>query len=74
MATDRLAVGVEEAAELCGLSKFTLAAKTRSGEIPSIRIGRRRLIAVEDLRAWLREHRVGGESAGRVRGGLPLGG
>ena len=66
MQDDVLAVSVKRAAELCGLSKFTVAAKVRCGELPVIRVGRRVLIGLDDLRAWLQRHRQNGAPAAPV--------
>jgi excisionase family DNA binding protein len=45
IATDRLTVTVPEAARLLGVSRMSAYSAVRTGEIPSIRIGRRVLIA-----------------------------
>lgn len=54
-ATDRIAVSPREAARLLGLSVPTLYDLLNSGRIPSVRVGSRRLIAVEALRRLVGE-------------------
>lgn len=45
---------VEEAAELLGVARSTAYDGVRSGEIPSIRIGRRLLVPTAAIRSMLR--------------------
>ncbi|MPZ99498.1 MAG: helix-turn-helix domain-containing protein [Dehalococcoidia bacterium] len=49
----RLALSVEEAAERAGVSRAFLYPYVLSGELPSLLIGRRRLVRVETLDRWL---------------------
>ncbi len=51
-----LAVSPNEAARLCSIGRTTLYAALSSGELKSVKIGTRRLITIEALRAWLRNH------------------
>jgi excisionase family DNA binding protein len=53
-----LAVSPGEAARLAGLGRTTIYSALKSGALPSIKIGKRRLIAIEGLRAWLASHAV----------------
>jgi excisionase family DNA binding protein len=53
------AVSVEEAARRAGVSRAFLYQRLASGELPSIRLGKRRLVRVEALRAWLLGHERG---------------
>jgi excisionase family DNA binding protein len=55
---DPLAVSPAEAARLAGLGRTTIYAALGSGALKSLKIGKRRLIAVEALRAWLLSHEV----------------
>jgi predicted DNA-binding transcriptional regulator AlpA len=49
-----LAVGAAEAARLCGISRSTFLAHLATGHVPlGVRIGRRRVWPIADLRAWL---------------------
>ena len=51
--TSRLAYSVDEAAELTGLSRDLLYDQMRSGNLPYIKIGRRRLITRQHLQHFL---------------------
>jgi excisionase family DNA binding protein len=46
-------ITVEEAARLLGISRPTAYAAARTGELPTLRFGRRRLVPVARLRAML---------------------
>ena len=48
-----IAVSPSEAARLSGVGRTTVYAAMSSGELKSIKIGTRRLITVEAIRAWL---------------------
>jgi excisionase family DNA binding protein len=50
-----LAVSIEEAARLSGLSKYTIRAYERRGLIKATRIGRRVLIPIDELKRVLRD-------------------
>lgn len=54
---DRLAVSVEEAAQMLGIGRSKVFELLKEGSLPSIRIGRRRLISCTEIRAFL--ERVG---------------
>ena len=47
-----------EAARLAGLGRTSIYSALGSGELKSLKIGKRRLIAVEALRTWLLSHEV----------------
>lgn len=49
----RLALSVEDAAHLLGVNRSHLYPRVMSGEIPSFKIGARRLISVAALEAWV---------------------
>jgi excisionase family DNA binding protein len=51
-----LAVSPNEAARLCSIGRTTLYAALSSRELKSIKIGTRRLITVDALRAWLKKN------------------
>ena len=54
-----LSVGMVEAARRLGLSVRTIATLIKRNELPSRRIGRRRLISVRDLETFIkRDHRI----------------
>lgn len=52
-APERLALRPEEAASVLGLSRPHLYRMLLSGELPSFKSGRARLIRVADIEAWL---------------------
>jgi len=54
METQVLAVGITEAARQLGVCPRTVASFVARGELPSRKVGRRRLIRVADLESFLR--------------------
>lgn len=46
-------IGINNLAERLGLSRRTVHRILARGELPSIRIGRRRLVRLSELRRWL---------------------
>ena len=50
---ERLAVGVQEASAMLGVSPRKIHEMTRNGELPSKKIGRRRVYSVEMLRRYV---------------------
>ncbi|MCW8156738.1 DNA-binding protein [Stutzerimonas stutzeri] len=48
-----LAVGPEEAASASGITRSAIYEAIARGDLASFKAGRRRLILVEELRAWL---------------------
>jgi excisionase family DNA binding protein len=55
VASDRLTLTVEEAAALLGISRTLAYELVRQGTIPSLRLGRRRLVPVHALNLMLQE-------------------
>ena len=53
-----LAVAPAEAARLTGLGRTTIYEAIGAGALKSVKIGKRRLITIESLRAWLLAHEV----------------
>ena len=53
-----IAVSPGEAARLAGVGRTTIYASISAGELRSIKLGKRRLIAMDALREWLRAHEV----------------
>ena len=51
-----LAVSPAEAARRSGLGRTTIYAALKAGDLKSIKIGARRLIMVDALKAWLTSH------------------
>jgi len=54
---------VPRAAQVSGVSRSRLYEFMKSGELAYIKMGRRRLISDDDLRALIARHRTGGETA-----------
>ena len=48
------ALSVEEAASAAGVSRTFLYDRISSGELPTVKLGKRRLVRVEVLRGWLK--------------------
>ena len=53
-----IAVSPAEAARLAGIGRTTIYVAISSGELSSLKLGKRRLIVVATLRAWLQAHQV----------------
>ena len=53
-----LAVAPAEAARLAGLGRTTIYEAIGAGALRSVKIGKRRLITIEALKAWLLAHEV----------------
>ena len=51
-----IAVSPDEAARLAGIGRTTLYAALAKGDLPSIKIGTRRLVRVDAIREWLTLH------------------
>ncbi len=51
-----IAVSPNEAARLCSIGRTTLYAALSSGELRSVKIGTRRLITIDAIRAWLQHN------------------
>lgn len=51
-----IAVSPNEAARLAGVGRTSLYAAIAKGELKSLKIGTRRLITINALRAWLHRH------------------
>jgi excisionase family DNA binding protein len=57
MAQHKLAVSIREAVDTSSMSRAFLYEAMRAGELAFLKIGRRRLILVDDLQAWLASKR-----------------
>ncbi len=55
----KLAVAPAEAARLASVGRSTIYTAMKSGALPSIKVGKRRLIRLTALEAWLDSHGVG---------------
>lgn len=56
--TGVLAVAPAEAARLTGVGRTTIYDAIGTGALKSVKIGKRRLITIEALKAWLLSHQV----------------
>lgn len=56
-ATERLAYSPDHAADIADLGRTSIFRALARGELPSLKVGRRRLILREDLHAWLHSKR-----------------
>jgi hypothetical protein len=61
---DPLALSVQAAVRACGVGRTTLYAAMLTGELASCKVGKRRLILLEGLRAWLVQQRRDGRHPG----------
>ncbi len=59
MAVDRLAYSVDEAAELLGIGRTLAYDLIRERQLPSIKLGNRRLVTKADLEGFVEELRNG---------------
>lgn len=50
---EQIAISVEEAARRAGVGRTTIFMELRNGRLKGRKIGRRTVIAVDDLSAWL---------------------
>ena len=64
MRPDSLAIPVSDAADLIGISRSKAYAMAADGELPTVRIGRKTLIPMAELRQWLADR--AGQSAANV--------
>ena len=56
--TQPLAHSIQQAAQLIGIGSTSMAELVRTGQLPSFTIGRRRLIAADDLAAFVHQCRA----------------
>lgn len=57
-----IAVSPDEAARLAGVGRTTLYAALATGDLPSIKIGTRRLTRLDAIREWLARNETGSKS------------
>jgi len=60
-----LLVGVEEAARALGIGRTSLYEMINRQELTPIRIGRRVLVAADEIRAWVDRQRQAAREAGQ---------
>lgn len=63
MPSQRLVHSVDEAAEMLGIGRTLAYDLIRTGQLPSVKIGQRRLVARRDLDDFVEALRAAGESA-----------
>jgi excisionase family DNA binding protein len=68
---DRLAVSPAEAARLAGVGRTTIYKTIRSGDLRSLKIGKRRLILIASIREWLETAQQAVDSAAQRRALAP---
>lgn len=57
--SNKLAYSIKEAVQALGMSRTAIYKMMANGEIETFKIGTRRLISAEYLRAWLQVHQAG---------------
>lgn len=62
LTTDRVTLSVEAAAQYIGISRSKCWTLVSDGTLPSFHVGRRRLLSVERVQAWLREQEAAEQS------------
>jgi excisionase family DNA binding protein len=61
---DQLAASIQRASEISGLGRSSLYEAMKDGDLPYVKVGKRRLIIIEDLRVYLmKRRRIGGSEA-----------
>jgi excisionase family DNA binding protein len=60
---NRMTMTVEQAAEALGVSRGSAYEAVRTGQLPTVRLGRRVLVPIEGLRALLAAASVAGGSS-----------
>ena len=60
---DKLAYSPSETAEVLGVSRPTVYALMKRADFPAFKVGARKLVSVEGLRAWVAAQVERGESA-----------
>ncbi len=55
---DPIAVAPDAAARIAGVGRTTIYEALGTGDLASSKIGKRRLITIDALRAWLQAHEV----------------
>ena len=57
---DRVAVSVEEAGKLLGVSRSVAYSLARSAGFPVLKLGKRKLVSLRGLQAWIDEQTAKG--------------
>jgi excisionase family DNA binding protein len=64
-ATAPITLSIADVVAATGLGRTKVYEAIRNRELPIVKIGKRSLVLVEDLAAWLRRYRVGDDAAHR---------
>jgi excisionase family DNA binding protein len=62
-AMTHVALSISDVVAAIGIGRTKVYAAIKAGELPTVKIGKRTLVLAEDLRVWLRTHRIVGEAA-----------
>jgi excisionase family DNA binding protein len=53
-----ITLSIADVAASTGIGRTKVYAAIKGGELPTIKIGKRTLVLADDLKAWLRKHRI----------------
>ncbi len=53
-----ITLSIADVAASTGIGRTKVYAAIKSGELPTVKIGKRTLVLADDLKAWLRKHRI----------------
>jgi excisionase family DNA binding protein len=60
-----IALSIGDVVAATGIGRTKIYAAIRDRELPIVKIGKRSLVLDDDLRVWLRRHRIAAEAAKR---------
>ena len=58
-----VALSISDVIAAIGIGRTKVYAAIRAGELPTVKIGKRTLVLADDLRMWLRKHRIAKKAA-----------
>jgi excisionase family DNA binding protein len=61
---EKLGYSVEQAADAVGIGRTEMYARLATGEIESVKVGRRRIVPADALREWLDQLRATAKAVG----------
>ncbi len=53
-----ITLSIADVAASTGIGRTKVYAAIKSGELPTVKIGKRTLVLADDSKAWLRKHRI----------------
>ncbi|MBZ0156104.1 MAG: helix-turn-helix domain-containing protein [Alphaproteobacteria bacterium] len=59
-------ISIKEAGEYLSRSTWTVAEMVRTGKLPYVRDGRRKLLDIEDINEWIRRNKVVEDDTGTL--------